>query len=68
MVLMMKEDYSYNIIGEKLIKEAKNAMREAGSNFTQNEYITYSSSTNKYTLTSLSKNRIEDLINSLERL
>ena len=66
--MTMKEDYSYHSIGEELIEEAKNAMREAGSNFTQNEYVTYTSSTNKYNLKSLSDNRIQDLIKSLERL
>ncbi|OLS23805.1 MAG: hypothetical protein HeimC3_22770 [Candidatus Heimdallarchaeota archaeon LC_3] len=68
MVLTMKEDYFFKRIGENLIKEAKNVMRESGSNFTQNEYITYSSGTNKYALNSLSENRIQDLINSVERL
>ncbi len=63
----MKEDYPYNRIGEQLIEDAKNAMREAGSKFSQNEYVTYSSGPNKYNLRSLSENRIQDLINSVER-
>ena len=63
---MMKEDYSYESIGAKLIEEAKIAMREARSHLTQNEYVSYSSGTNKYTLNSLSENKIQDLINSLE--
>jgi hypothetical protein len=64
----MNPDYSYDTIGENLIEQAKKAMREeAISHSEQPEFYIQNVSNNKYSLRALSDNRIQDLLNSVER-
>lgn len=64
----MKQDYSYDKIGEQLIEDAKNAMRENNTYGSNDNNIVYAGRSNKYSLRDLSDNRIQDLLKLIDRI